>query len=69
MKLTVQEKLLCAAIFSLSMGAGASTLLTGCSSDPGPASGYKHLRDKDVPLLRPLMAPLKRQLRHSPFAQ
>ncbi|MDG1942641.1 MAG: hypothetical protein P8J17_00070, partial [Halioglobus sp.] len=26
MKLTVQEKLLCAAIFSLSMGAGASTL-------------------------------------------
>ena len=43
---------------ALAVGAGASTLLTGCSSDPGPASGYKHLRDKDVTLLRPLMAPL-----------
>ena len=43
---------------ALAVGAGASTLLPGCSSDPGPASGYKHLRDKDVTLLRPLMAPL-----------
>lgn len=43
---------------ALAVGAGASTLLTGCSSDPGPAGGYKHLRDKDVTLLRPLMAPL-----------
>ncbi len=43
---------------ALTVGAGASTLLTGCSSDPGPASGFKHLRDKDITLLRPLMAPL-----------
>ena len=43
---------------ALAVGAGASTLLTGCSSDPGPASGFKHLRDKDITLLRPLMAPL-----------
>ena len=43
---------------ALAVGAGPSTLLTSCSSDPGPASGYKHLRDKDVTLLRPLMAPL-----------
>ncbi len=33
-------------------GAGGATLLTGCSGDPGPASGYQHLRERDLELLR-----------------
>ncbi|HCE41819.1 MAG: Tat pathway signal protein [Alcanivorax sp.] len=43
---------------ALTLGAGGATLLTGCSGDPGPASGYQHLRERDLELLRPLMAPL-----------
>lgn len=43
---------------ALTLGAGGATLLTGCSSDPGPAAGYRYLRQQDVELLRPLMSPL-----------
>lgn len=43
---------------ALTLGAGGATLLTGCSGDPGPASGYQYLRERDLELLRPLMAPL-----------
>lgn len=43
---------------ALTLGAGGAGLLTGCSGDPGPASGFDYLRQKDLELLRPLMAPL-----------
>ncbi|MFC6330791.1 hypothetical protein ACFP3N_19460, partial [Alloalcanivorax gelatiniphagus] len=43
---------------ALTLGAGGAGLLTGCSGDPGPASGFEYLRQKDLELLRPLMAPL-----------
>ena len=31
-------------------------LLSGCSSSEGPAEGYRHLREQDVALLKPLTA-------------
>jgi len=31
------------------------TLLTGCSSNDGPAAGYRHFRQQDVVLLTPLV--------------
>lgn len=39
------------------LAAGSSlALLTGCSSNDGPADGYLHLRQQDVELLLPLTA-------------
>ncbi len=38
----------------LATGSGLA-LLTGCSSNDGPATGYKHFRQQDVDLLTPLV--------------
>ncbi|PHR64818.1 twin-arginine translocation signal domain-containing protein [Alcanivorax sp.] len=38
----------------LATGSGLA-LLTGCSSNDGPAPGYKHFRQQDVDLLTPLV--------------
>lgn len=43
---------------ALALGAGGATLLTGCAADPGPAAGFRYLRERDAELLRPLMEPL-----------
>ena len=39
---------------ALVAGASITPMLTGCSRDTQPASGFDHLRDSDVTLLRPL---------------
>jgi len=41
---------------SAMLAAGSSlAVLTGCSSNDGPAEGYRHLRQQDVDLLTPLV--------------
>jgi hypothetical protein len=43
---------------ALAAGAGITPMLTGCSRETHPASGFNHLREQDVRLLRPLVKPL-----------
>ncbi|MGB2337390.1 MAG: twin-arginine translocation signal domain-containing protein, partial [Alcanivorax sp.] len=47
-------KLSAAGSAMLTAGSGLA-LLTGCSSNDGPAEGYRHLRQQDVDLLTPLV--------------
>ncbi len=47
-------KLSAAGSAMLAAGSGLA-LLTGCSSNDGPAEGYRHLRQQDVDLLTPLV--------------